>query len=69
MMTDYNRVFFDTAPFIFFLERNPNYYNTVKAFVGAVCNNDVDTVTSTITVEVSTGFLNLWMLYSWLLPV
>lgn len=34
-MTDYNKVFLDTAPFIYFIEKdsnNPQYFNNMKQF-------------------------------------
>lgn len=50
-MTGFHRVFFDTAPFIFFLEKNPDYYENVKAFVAQICYDESDCITSTITIE------------------
>ena len=35
-MTDYKKVFVDTAPFIYFIEKdenNPQYYDKVKKFL------------------------------------
>jgi hypothetical protein len=35
-MIDYNKAFIDTAPFIYFIEKdgnNPQYYEKVKAFL------------------------------------
>lgn len=53
-MTDFKKVFIDTAPFIYFIEKNednPQYYNKVKKFFDDAYYNDVDFVSSVITVE------------------
>ncbi len=53
-MTDFNRVFFDTAPFIYYLEYDGDFYSKVeKLFIE---DRKGDYVTSTITVgEYLTG--------------
>ena len=53
-MTDFKKVFIYTAPFIYFIEKNednPQYYNKVKKFFDDAYYNDVDFVSSVITVE------------------
>lgn len=53
-MTEYKRVFIDTAPFIYLIEKNednPQFYNKVKKFFDDGYNNDVDFVSSVITME------------------
>lgn len=53
-MTGYKKVFIDTAPFIYFIEGNkdnPLYYDKVKSFLNECYNNDVQFVTSVITIE------------------
>ena len=42
-MTDYKKVFVDTAPFIYFIEKddnNPQYYEKVKKFLKDGYDND-----------------------------
>lgn len=53
-MTGYKKVFIDTAPFIYFIEGNkdnPLYYNKVRSFLNDCYNNDIQFVTSVITIE------------------
>lgn len=53
-MTDYKKVFIDTAPFIHFIERdsnNPQYHEKVKTFFRDGYNNDKKFVSSVITLE------------------
>lgn len=53
-MTEYKRVFIDTAPFIYLIEKNednPQFYNKAKKFFDDGYNNDVDFVSSVITME------------------
>ena len=53
-MTDYKMAFVDTAPFIYFIEKdanNPQYYDKIKNFFKNGYENHVDFVTSVITVE------------------
>lgn len=53
-MTEYKKVFIDTAPFIYLIEKNegnPQYYNKVRKFLNDGYNNDVDFVSSVITTE------------------
>lgn len=53
-MTDFNKVFVDTAPFIYFIEKdsnNPQYYEKVKAFFKEGYDNEKKFVSSVITME------------------
>lgn len=53
-MTDFKKVFVDTAPFIYFIEKdenNPQYYEKVKAFFKYGYDNDRKFVSSVITME------------------
>ena len=53
-MTDYKKVFVDTAPFIYFIEKddnNPQYYEKVKKFLKDGYDNDKKFVSSAITME------------------
>lgn len=53
-MTDYNKVFMDTAPFIYFIEKdvnNPQYFEKIKNFLSVGYKKDVQFVTSVITIE------------------
>lgn len=53
-MTDYKKVFVDTAPFIYFIEKdanNPQYYEKVKNFFKNGYENNMEFVTSVITME------------------
>ena len=51
-MIDYKKAFIDTAPFIYFIEKdsnNPQYYNKVKTFFSNGYEDDKKFVTSVIT--------------------
>lgn len=50
-MTGYKKVFIDTAPFIYYLEQNPQYFEKAKDFFLDCYKNGVEMLTSTITVE------------------
>lgn len=53
-MTDYKKIFIDTAPFIYFIEKNqnnPQYFEKMKTFFDFCFNNDIEIITSTITIE------------------
>ena len=53
-MTDYKKAFVDTAPFIYFIEKdenNPQYYDKVKNFFSNGYEADKKFVTSVITME------------------
>ena len=51
-MTDYNKVFLDTAPFIYFIEKdsnNPQYFNNMKQFFEEGYRENKEFLTSVIT--------------------
>lgn len=51
-MTDYNKVFLDTAPFIYFIEKdsnNPQYFNNIKQFFEEGYRENKEFLTSVIT--------------------
>ena len=53
-MTDYKKAFVDTAPFIYFIEKNvndPQYFDKVKMFFLNGYENNKEFVTSVITME------------------
>lgn len=53
-MTDYKKVFVDTEPFIYFIEKdenNPQYFEKVKKFFSNGYETDKKFVTSVITME------------------
>ena len=53
-MTDYKKVFVDTAPFIYFIEKdinNPQYHDKVKNFFMNGYDSNKEFVTSVITME------------------
>ncbi len=53
-MIDFKKVFVDTAPFIYFIEKdsnNPQYYEKVKGFFKDGYDNDKKFVSSVITME------------------
>lgn len=53
-MIDFKKGFIDTAPFIYFIEKdinNPRYYEKVKSFFEYGYENDKKFVSSVITVE------------------
>lgn len=50
-MTGYNKIFIDTAPFIYYLEQNPKYFNAAKDFFVFCYENKKELTTSVITIE------------------
>lgn len=50
-MTEYKKVFLDTAPLIYYLENNPVYHEYVKGFLCHCFQNGWSVITSAITVE------------------
>lgn len=53
-MIDFKKAFVDTAPFIYFIEKdinNPQYYEKVKTFFQYGYENDRKFVTSVVTME------------------
>lgn len=50
-MTEFKRVFIDTAPIIYYLENSLLYKDNIKKFFAKCIENNVQIVTSAITVE------------------
>lgn len=50
-MTEYKRVFVDTAPIIYYLENSSLYMDFIKTFFAKCIEEDIQVVTSAITVE------------------
>ena len=50
-MTDFKRVFVDTAPIIYYLENSPLYSEVIKRFFTMCIEKNIQVVTSAITVE------------------
>lgn len=50
-MIEFNKVFIDTAPLIYYLEQSPHYFKKIKKFLEGCCEYDTQIVTSAITVE------------------
>lgn len=50
-MTDFKRVFVDTAPFIYFLENSPLYMESMGKFFTGCMKDHIQIVTSALTVE------------------
>lgn len=50
-MIEFKRIFIDTSPYIYYLEKNPQYSDKVKKFFMESYNSGKEFVTSTITVE------------------
>lgn len=50
-MTEFKRVFVDTAPIIYYLENSPLYSETIKRFFTTCIEKNIQVVTSAITVE------------------
>lgn len=50
-MTDFKKVYIDTAPIIYYLEHSALYMDKIKKFFEMCLNNHIQLVTSTITVE------------------
>lgn len=53
-MIDYKKIFIDTAPFIYFIEKNednPQYFDKMKRFFMECYKNEVSLYTSVITME------------------
>lgn len=44
-----NRICIDTAPFIYFIEKNSKYFRLIKSIFSEIENEKIDAVTSTIT--------------------
>ena len=50
-MTDFKRVFIDTAPIIYFLENSSLYMESMKKFFTRCMKEHIQIVTSTLTIE------------------
>lgn len=50
-MTDFKRVFIDTAPIIYFLENSSLYMESMGKFLAKCMKENIQIVTSTLTVE------------------
>ena len=50
-MTEFKRVFIDTAPFIYYLENSSLYMGMVKKFFTNCIEENIQIVTSSITIE------------------
>lgn len=50
-MTDFKRIFIDTAPIIYFLENSSLYMESMSAFFAKCLKENIKIVTSTLTVE------------------
>lgn len=46
-----NKIFIDTAPFIYYLEKNPYYFDIARKFFDKCREEEIDMVTSAVTVE------------------
>lgn len=50
-MTEFKRVFVDTAPIIYYLENNALYIDSIMMFFKKCLEENIQVVTSTITIE------------------
>ena len=50
-MTEFKRIFIDTAPIIYYLENSPLYMDKIKKFFAMCIEEKIQIVTSSITVE------------------
>ena len=50
-MTEFKRVFVDTAPIIYYLENSSLYMDSIKKFFTMCIEGNIQIVTSSITVE------------------
>lgn len=50
-MTDFKRVYIDTAPFIYYLEHSAQYMEKIKMFFQRCLDDNIQIVTSAITIE------------------
>lgn len=50
-MTEFKRVFVDTAPIIYYLENSSLYLDSIKRFFAKCIEENIQIVTSTITIE------------------
>ena len=52
-MTEYKKIFLDTAPFIYFLDQTPGFGDTALRVFESIVKNNKPIITSVITVEES----------------
>lgn len=50
-MTDFKRIFIDTAPIIYFLENSSLYMESMEKFFAGCMKENIQIVTSTLTIE------------------
>jgi len=48
-MTASEKIFFDTAPFIYLIENHPNYYSKVEQFFVTIDQDDCELITSVLS--------------------
>ena len=51
MPTEYNKIFIDTAPFIYYLEQNPLYFEKTKSIFEKCLKTHTPMITSVITIQ------------------
>ena len=51
MILTASKIYIDTAPFIYYLEKNTHYYNAVREFFAACYHQHIPLVTSAVTME------------------
>ncbi|MCL2321738.1 MAG: PIN domain-containing protein [Oscillospiraceae bacterium] len=49
-MTEYKKIYVDTALFIYYLEKNPDYFSKAKKFFIDCIENQITIITSVVTV-------------------
>lgn len=50
-MTDFKKIYLDTSPFIYLLEKSPEFYEKVKRFFLDCYQSENELYTSTVTIE------------------
>ena len=50
-MIECRRMFLDTAPFIYYLEKSEQYFDVMKELIVGVFNSDTEIATSVLTYE------------------
>ena len=50
-MTGFKKVFIDTAPYIYFFNRNDQFYGKTKSFISRCVEDEIPMVSSVITLE------------------
>ena len=50
-MIEFSKLFIDTTPLIYYVEKNPEYYDTMKKFFMESYNAEKEFVSSVITVH------------------